>query len=74
MDSHTRTFLESLKARNAAANVPSISPETGILLADLVKEFGTVSLLELGTAHGYSTVTLASAMWEVYESRIADVR
>lgn len=74
MDSHTRTFLESLKARNSAANVPSISPETGALLSGLVKEFGTASLLELGTAHGYSTVTLASAMWEAYESRIADVR
>lgn len=47
MDPRTRTFLESLKARNAAANVPSISPETGALLSDLVKRFGTESLLEL---------------------------
>ena len=74
MDSHTRTFLETLKVRNAAANVPSISPETGELLSSLVKEFGTSSLLELGTAHGYSTVTLASAMWEAYEKNIPNVR
>ena len=74
MDSNTETFLRTLKARNSAANVPSISRETGKLLSDLVNEFGTSSLLELGTAHGYSTVTLASAMWDVYEKGIPNVR
>lgn len=74
MDSNTEAFLKILKARNSAANVPSISPETGSLLAGLVKEFETSSLLELGTAHGYSTVTLASAMWDTYEKNIPNVR
>lgn len=74
MDSRTEAFLKTLKARNSAANVPSISPETGSLLAGLVKEFETSSLLELGTAHGYSTVTLASAMWDAYEKNIPNVR
>ncbi|MFZ3233028.1 MAG: class I SAM-dependent methyltransferase [Patescibacteria group bacterium] len=74
MDSNTEAFLQTLKARNSAANVPSISRETGELLSGLVTEFGTASLLELGTAHGYSTVTLASAMWDAYEKNIPNVR
>jgi len=55
-------FLRSLKARNLAGNVPSISESTASLLSSLVAEFETRTLLELGTAHGYSTVQLASAM------------
>lgn len=52
-------ILAELKAANRAANVPSISESTADLLADLVHEHGTRSLLELGTAHGYSTIRLA---------------
>lgn len=74
MDSRTAEFLKNLKARNSTSNVPSVSPETGALLSGLVKEFETSSLLELGTAHGYSTIILASAMWEIYEESIANVR
>lgn len=68
-----RAFLEVLKAKNLASNVPSVSPETGALLASLVKEHGTASLLELGTAHGYSTVWLASAMAESMEKFVAKI-
>lgn len=60
-----RRFLANLKSRNLSANVPSISLETGEFLAGLVRKHSTTSLLELGTAHGYSTVTFAAAMDEV---------
>lgn len=57
-------FLRSLKSRNLAENVPSISESTANLLSSLVARRQTRTLLELGTAHGYSTVALASAMSE----------
>jgi predicted O-methyltransferase YrrM len=57
-----RQFLAELKSRNLSSNVPSISVETGEFLGKLVREHSTMSLLELGTAHGYSTVRLAAAM------------
>lgn len=59
-----RAFLESLKSRNLAGKVPSISESTAALLASLAARHGTKTLLELGTAHGYSTVNLAAAMRE----------
>lgn len=60
-----RRFLANLKSRNLSANVPSISLETGEFLTGLIREHSTTSLLELGTAHGYSTVTFAAAMGEI---------
>ncbi len=65
MDSNTKAFLGLLKSRNLSASVPSISLETGEFLAGLVRKHSTMSLLELGTAHGYSTITFAAVMSEV---------
>ncbi|MDQ1343928.1 MAG: hypothetical protein QG650_648 [Patescibacteria group bacterium] len=69
----TRSFLRTLKSRNVRANVPSVSEATAELLAGLVAEYGISSLLELGTAHGYSTVWLASAVSESFEKHAGAV-
>jgi predicted O-methyltransferase YrrM len=64
MHAETRTFLSRLKSRNFAANVPSVSEATGRFLYDLVRQFGAKKILELGTAHGYSTIWMAEALQE----------
>ena len=58
----TRGFLVGLKARNLAAGVPSVSEATGRFLYDAVRKSGARSILEIGTAHGYSTVWMAEAL------------
>lgn len=64
MSQDLHAFLAALKSRNAEGSVPSISESTAALLSGLVARHGTKTLLELGTAHGYSTVNLAAAMSE----------
>lgn len=55
-------FMRELSRACLAANVPAVSPETGAYLADLARRHGTRHILEIGTAHGYSTLCLAHAM------------
>jgi predicted O-methyltransferase YrrM len=57
-------FMRSLSGRCQAANVPAVSPETGDFLAALARRHGSRRILEIGTAHGYSTLRLADAMGE----------
>ncbi len=57
-------FLSDLKARNLASNVPSVSESTARFLFESVRKSGATRILELGTAHGYSTVWLALAATE----------
>lgn len=42
-------------------DVPAISEDTGYLLYGLARSFSAQSILEIGTAHGYSTLFLALA-------------
>lgn len=65
MPTDTESFLRSLKSRNLAANVPSISESTARFLSDLVRRTGARRILELGTAHGYSTIWLAMAAQDI---------
>ncbi|HRI35873.1 MAG TPA: class I SAM-dependent methyltransferase [bacterium] len=47
-----------------SSDVPAISCETGDFLAGLVRGHGSRDTLEIGTAHGYSTLRLAHAIGE----------
>ena len=61
-DRKRRDFLQKLKANDVAGDVPSISEETANLLHLLVRMKKAKSLLEIGTAHAYSTIWLADAL------------
>lgn len=55
-------FLASLRAYGYENEVPNVSPTMGRLLHDLVLTSGATRILELGTANGYSTIWMASAL------------
>ena len=58
-------FLASLRAYGYENDVPNVSMTMGRLLHDLVLISGTSTILELGTANGYSTIWMASALREL---------
>jgi predicted O-methyltransferase YrrM len=84
--SEIQAFLTCLKAQNRANNVPSVSEETGKLLCEEIRRAKATRILELGTAHGYSTIWMAAALSETghivtvdfskpsYEAAIANVK
>lgn len=54
--------LERIREEGVAAGVPIVDPLTGRLLHALVRATGAMRVLEIGTAIGYSTVWMATAM------------
>ena len=54
--------LEKIKAEDLIESVPSVSPLNGKILRSLVLASGAKNMLELGTARGYSTIWIASAL------------
>jgi hypothetical protein len=58
-------FLASLRAYGYENEVPNVSAPMGRLLHDLVLISDTSRILELGTANGYSTIWMASALREL---------
>lgn len=54
-------FMASLYRQCRERDVPAVSPETGEFIAGLVRSHGSRDILEIGTAHGYSTLCLAHA-------------
>ncbi len=62
MDNKRRVFLKSLKADDLAGDVPSVSPIVGQWLHDQATQLSATSILELGTAHGYSTIWLGDVI------------
>ncbi len=57
-------FLKDLKGRDLKNNVPSVSATVGCFLANLVKKAEAERILEIGTAHGYSTLHLVKNLPE----------
>ena len=62
-------FLASLRAYGYENEVPNVSATMGRFLHDLVFISGTSRILELGTANGYSTIWMASALRELDEKK-----
>ena len=62
MNSKTKSFLQTLKQDDLKNDVPSVSETVGQFLCDQVEALKATSILELGTAHGYSTIWMASAL------------
>lgn len=62
MNPEREKLLESIKRSDLKGAVPSVSATTGQFLHDLVLERGCKSGLEIGTAHGYSTIYLGDAL------------
>lgn len=54
--------LARIRAEGLAAGVPIVDPLTGALLHTLARASGATKVLEIGTAIGYSTVWLATAL------------
>ena len=65
-------FLQNLKAQDLAGDVPSVSPQVGEFLHNLVHLKQAKSILELGTAHAYSTIWLADAA-ERYNGHVTTI-
>jgi predicted O-methyltransferase YrrM len=55
-------LLLEMEQRGDADGVPSVARETGRLLSTLVHAMQANRILELGTAHGYSTLWMALAL------------
>lgn len=55
-------FLEDLREKCIKMDVPVVPEQTGYLLHDLCICMNAKSILEIGSAHGYSTVFLATAL------------
>jgi predicted O-methyltransferase YrrM len=54
--------LERIHAEGVDSDVPIVDPLTGSLLHALTRAIGATRVLEVGTAIGYSTLWMASAM------------
>ncbi len=57
-------FMDALERESVEKGVPIIGSNVAGLLSVLVKATGTKSVLELGTANGFSTIFLARALPE----------
>src|SRR5262245_6021311 len=54
--------LRGVQDEGLGAGVPIVDAQTGSLLHTLVRVSGAARILEVGTAIGYSTIWMASAM------------
>lgn len=54
--------LDAVAAEGHAAGLPIVDPATGALLHALVRSTGARRILEIGTAIGYSTLWMATAL------------
>lgn len=57
-------YISSLKSKSLERKVPNISPEMGRYLYDMTRALTPQRVLEIGTANGYSTLWIASALSE----------
>ena len=62
MDPKRLSFLEDLKTRSEAENVPNISRLNAKFIHFLARMKQAKNVLEIGTANGYSTIWLADAV------------
>lgn len=62
MNSNLKNFLQKLKTYGEKTNVPNITEANAQFLHFLVRQKKPTSLLEIGTANGYSTIWFADAL------------
>jgi predicted O-methyltransferase YrrM len=56
--------LDAIAAEGRSAGLPIVEPQTGALLHALVRAIGATRVLEIGTAIGYSSTWIATALPE----------
>lgn len=56
------TFLKALKKYGEDNNIPNITERNAFYLSELMKERKVQSLLEIGTANGYSSIYFANTI------------
>ncbi len=56
------SFLKDLKKYGQANDVPNISEESALFLRNLLEKNKVRSMLEIGTANGYSTIQFADIL------------
>ncbi len=71
LDKGNTSFLDELEAEAIEAEVPIIKPEMQSLLKFLLKLHGSVKILEVGTAVGFSAILMAE--YSVKESHITTI-
>lgn len=64
LDKEKSSILAKIREEALAARVPIIRDETAALLKCVIKALGPVKILEIGTAVGYSAITMAEQMPE----------
>ena len=64
MNTELTNYLSSLKSKSLERKIPNISPEMGRYLHDMIRALTPNRVLEIGTANGYSTLWMASALRE----------
>jgi len=62
MNSQTKSFLQALKKEGVRRHIPNISEYTAKFLQGLIRFKKPRCILEIGTANGYSTLSMASAL------------
>lgn len=62
MDDSRTQFLQALKQDDLSNDVPSVSEAVAQFLHEQAQSLSAKSILEIGTAHGYSTIWLADVV------------
>ena len=61
MNPTLKVYLQTLKQYGLRNNIPNITPEVGQLLNMMIKLKQPKTILEIGSANGYSTIWMAEA-------------
>ena len=65
MDEKLTDFLQEMKAYGLQKNIPNVSEQVGLFLNMLIRLRRPKTILEIGSANGYSTLWMAEAAREV---------
>ena len=55
-------FLQQLRAHGYKNDIPNISESTATFLTQYIQKHNITSVLEIGSANGYSTIHLSQAV------------
>lgn len=73
MKSSRQDFLKSLKEYGREQNIPQITEKNAQFICFLIRLKKASSILEIGTAHGYSTIYLADSIQDQKNPRFVGI-